>query len=74
MNQTQVEKKQANVLDAATVILVRDQDQGPEVFLVARTSSAKSFAGAHVFPGGVVDQWDTDPDLRQYSRFRKPKA
>ncbi|SHK32301.1 hypothetical protein SAMN02745216_03270 [Desulfatibacillum alkenivorans DSM 16219] len=68
MTQPQANGKQTGVLDASTVILVRDGEQGPEVFLVSRTASARSFAGAHVFPGGVVDKNDADPDLTLYAQ------
>ncbi|MBI9075875.1 MAG: NUDIX domain-containing protein [Desulfatibacillum sp.] len=74
MNVTNGEQTQVEVRDASTVILVRDGEQGPEIFLVARTSSARSFAGVHVFPGGVVDEWDTDPDLDQFSRAPDTKG
>ncbi len=48
----------APALDAATVILLRDTPDGPEVFLQRRGAGAAFMAGAYVFPGGVVD--DTD--------------
>lgn len=47
---------------AATVMLVRDGDGGPEVYLMRRSLSARFVAGAHVFPGGRVDPQDLDPD------------
>jgi 8-oxo-dGTP pyrophosphatase MutT (NUDIX family) len=40
---------------AATVVVLRDGEAGPEVLLVARTSKAGFARGAWVFPGGVVD-------------------
>ncbi|WP_244857546.1 NUDIX domain-containing protein [Agromyces archimandritae] len=42
---------------AATVVLLRDGDAGPEV-LLARRPDHGSFAGAWVFPGGAVDEAD----------------
>ena len=42
---------------AATVMLVRDTDDGVEVFLMER-SMAGVFGGLHVFPGGKVDDSD----------------
>ncbi len=44
---------------AATVILVRDGDQGVEVFMMERSAHG-SFGGLHVFPGGKVDPADGD--------------
>lgn len=43
---------------AATVVLVRDGAPGPEVCLLRRNPSAVFAGGAHVFPGGVVDDSD----------------
>ncbi|MCQ2001224.1 NUDIX hydrolase [Arthrobacter zhaoxinii] len=42
---------------AATVVLLRDSDAGPEVLLLERPT-AGSFGGAWVFPGGRVDPED----------------
>jgi len=46
------------VRDAATVMLVRDGDDGVEVFLMRRHLRSVFTAGAHVFPGGAVDESD----------------
>jgi hypothetical protein len=43
---------------ASTVVLVRDGASGLEVFLVRRHSDAAFMGGAHVFPGGGVDDGD----------------
>lgn len=43
---------------AATVVLLRDGERGPEVLLLERPSDRGSFAGAWVFPGGRVDAED----------------
>jgi glyoxylase-like metal-dependent hydrolase (beta-lactamase superfamily II)/8-oxo-dGTP pyrophosphatase MutT (NUDIX family) len=45
---------------AATIVLLRDGAQGPEVFMLRRTLEAKFVAGAYVFPGGKVDTADGD--------------
>jgi 8-oxo-dGTP pyrophosphatase MutT (NUDIX family) len=42
---------------AATVVLVRDAAEGPEVLLIERPDRG-SFAGAWVFPGGKLDDAD----------------
>ncbi|TFD79570.1 NUDIX hydrolase [Cryobacterium psychrophilum] len=43
---------------AATVVLLRDGESGPEVLLLERPHDRGSFAGAWVFPGGGVDPED----------------
>ena len=50
-------------LDASTVLLTRDSDDGIEVFMVVRHSKADFASGALVFPGGKVDPEDADPKL-----------
>ncbi len=50
--------------DSATVIVLRAPAPGPcEVLLVERHAQSRAFAGASVFPGGLVDAADTDPRL-----------
>jgi 8-oxo-dGTP pyrophosphatase MutT (NUDIX family) len=44
---------------AATVLVLRDGADGPEVFMVRRHEGSGAFRGAHVFPGGRVDAEDT---------------
>jgi 8-oxo-dGTP pyrophosphatase MutT (NUDIX family) len=46
------------VKPAATVVLVRDSNPGLEVFLVRRHAGLAFMGGAHVFPGGQVDDSD----------------
>jgi 8-oxo-dGTP pyrophosphatase MutT (NUDIX family) len=52
----------ANPRPASTVILLRDRASaaGPEVFLVRRHEGTAFMGGAHVFPGGRVDEADRD--------------
>ena len=47
--------------DSATLILVRDGDQGLEVFMLERHLRSDFAGGAYVFPGGTIDTRDTDP-------------
>lgn len=47
------------VIDAATVVLLRDTPVGPEC-LMLRKNSGQSFGGAWVFPGGRVEPGDGD--------------
>jgi len=49
--------------DAATVILLRATEGGPEVFLLRRVAKMAFAPGAHVFPGGSADPSDADPDI-----------
>jgi recombination protein RecT len=48
---------------AATAVLLRDADAGPELLLLRRLRSAGFVPGAWVFPGGRVDAADAEPDL-----------
>lgn len=50
--------------DAATVILLRDTEQGLEVFLQRRVAAMAFAAGMTVFPGGGVDKRDADASVR----------
>ena len=43
---------------AATVLMLRDGDQGPETFLVRRHEKSNVHGGVYVFPGGKVDDDD----------------
>lgn len=45
---------------AATTLIVRDGDSGPEVLMVRRSMQASFMPGAYVFPGGAVDAADGD--------------
>ena len=48
---------------AATVILLRDGEAGPEVLLMQRHRQSGFVPGAWVFPGGRVDPGDRAPEL-----------
>jgi 8-oxo-dGTP pyrophosphatase MutT (NUDIX family) len=45
---------------AATAIVLRDGDAGPEVLLVQRNPDSRFMGGAWVFPGGAVHEDDAD--------------
>ncbi len=47
-------------IPAATVLIVRDGDQGPEVLMVQRQAALAAFGGLWVFPGGKVDPLDRE--------------
>jgi 8-oxo-dGTP pyrophosphatase MutT (NUDIX family) len=44
--------------DAASVILLRDGQEGLEVFMLKRASASDVLGGAFVFPGGKLDEAD----------------
>jgi 8-oxo-dGTP pyrophosphatase MutT (NUDIX family) len=48
--------------NAATVVLLRDTPSGMEVFLVKRHGLSDVLGGAYVFPGGKLDDADTELD------------
>ena len=56
-------KRGATPLPAASVILVRDGDEGMELFLMRRHRLQSFMAGAYVFPGGGMDEGDRDRGL-----------
>ena len=47
---------------SATVVLLRDAADGPEVYLLRRAGTMAFAAGMHVFPGGSVDPRDGEQD------------
>ena len=51
------------VREAATVMLVRDGDDGLEVFMLRRTLDAAFAGGMYVFPGGRLDDADRTPEV-----------
>lgn len=52
---------------AATVVLVREGEQGPEALLVQRSKALTHMGGMWVFPGGRVDGTDYPADGDAYS-------
>ncbi len=59
---------------AATVVLLRDGPDGPEVLLTRRPSSMAFAADMHVFPGGRLDVADADQALIARSALRAADA
>ena len=63
---------------AASVIVMRDSPEGPEVLLVRRNPEQRFMGGAWVFPGGAVHAEDADPaataarELEEEAGFRLP--
>ena len=56
----------APVHPAATVVLVREGDEGLEVLLVQRNKALTHMGGMWVFPGGRVDAADYSPQADDY--------
>lgn len=54
------------VYPAATVVLVRESEQGPEALLVQRSKALTHMGGMWVFPGGRVDDADYPADGDAY--------
>ncbi|MBK6462854.1 MAG: hypothetical protein IPF92_17880 [Myxococcales bacterium] len=54
--------------DAATLLLLRDSPDGPEIFCVERNKASRFMGGALVFPGGKVDAADGDEALALRTR------
>lgn len=48
------------IKDASTVILLRDSEDGIETFMLCRHQKSGFMGGAHVFPGGKLDDEDLD--------------
>jgi recombination protein RecT len=55
---------------AATILLMRDAEGGPEVLMTRRSASASFAPGAYVFPGGTLDVADGSSLARGVSRSR----
>jgi 8-oxo-dGTP pyrophosphatase MutT (NUDIX family) len=58
--------KPATPRPAATVVLMRDGQDGPEILLLRRSSRSRFVPGAYVFPGGRVDASDATPDIMDH--------
>ncbi len=56
-------KRPAVAVAAATVVVMREGDDGPEVLLLRRNRATGFVPGAYVFPGGRVDRADGDEKL-----------
>ena len=52
------QREPAATRPAATVLLLRDTDQGIEVLMTRRSLTASFAPGAYVFPGGGIDALD----------------
>ncbi len=55
---------------AATILLLRDTTEGPQVLMTRRSAKASFAPGAYVFPGGTVDACDASPQARERAARR----
>ena len=53
-------REPAPLRPAATVLLMRDTPEGPQVLMTRRSQTASFAPGAYVFPGGGIDASDAD--------------
>lgn len=53
------------VRDAATVMLLRDGEEGLQVCMLRRNLNSDFVGGAYVFPGGAVDPGDGDAEVAE---------
>jgi len=70
MSKTADDPDSVPVKPAATVMLLRDSADGPEVFMQQRNHGSDFVAGLHVFPGGAVDPEDGDAAIFERCRGR----
>lgn len=54
-----------SLVPAATVLLIRDSDEGLQVLMVKR-SKRPPFENLYVFPGGKIDESDKDQNLQDF--------
>ncbi|MEZ5558141.1 MAG: NUDIX domain-containing protein [Pseudomonadales bacterium] len=59
-------KPPAKPVPSATIMMLREDEQGLEVFMVVRHHQIDFASGALVFPGGKADPQDFDPALIPY--------
>ncbi len=55
---------------AATILLLRDSGDGPQVLMTRRSTQASFAPGAYVFPGGTLDPQDASPTARALADAR----
>ena len=65
----------APLREAATVLLLRDGENGLEVLMTRRSMTASFAAGAYVFPGGGIDDFDKkQANVSVISSFRATQS
>ena len=58
------ERPPVAVRQAATVLVLRDSAEGPQVYFMRRPARSSFAASAYVFPGGAVDEADSSAGMR----------
>ncbi|MDX2501970.1 MAG: hypothetical protein QNL14_15885 [Deltaproteobacteria bacterium] len=66
--------KPANITEAATLILTREQAGRVQIYLLKRSAKSGFMAGNFVFPGGTLDAEDRDVNLFQAHSDLNPDA
>lgn len=61
------------VRHAATILILRESSDGPQVFLVRRHSASAFMADRYVYPGGTVDPDDCGPTTPAHVEGLAPK-
>ena len=59
---------------AATLLVLRDGDAGPELFCVRRHAASAFMGGAVVFPGGKLDEADAAPAFESLTSGLAPRS
>jgi 8-oxo-dGTP pyrophosphatase MutT (NUDIX family) len=60
-------------LDASTVMVLREADDGFQVFMVRRHSGNEFLADRYVYPGGKLDDEDCTPDAAEHVEGMTPE-
>lgn len=60
--------------NASTVMVVRQGEEGPEVYCVRRHPKLRAWGGAVAFPGGKIDESDFDPMFEDWATAPHPRT
>ena len=63
-------KEPVQTRPAATLLLLRDSDEGLQVLMTRRSATASFAPGVYVFPGGTLDATDVSPAALAVARGR----
>ena len=66
------QRNPAPLLPAATVLLLRDGDNGLEILMTRRSMSASFAPGAYVFPGGGIEP--SDHEVHHLAKRRRTQS
>src|SRR4051794_3577264 len=59
---------------AATLVVVRDSAEGPQILMTKRLADLRFMGGAFVFPGGAMSPGDSDPGWARASALTLEEA